>query len=103
MQTFFPTDDRTLSDPQRRRFVTGLAVGGVAAGVGLWRQPAHAETPMASQAAVLSGTEFDLSIGRAPVNFTGRTRTAVTVNGSLPAPVLRWREGDTVTLRVANR
>jgi FtsP/CotA-like multicopper oxidase with cupredoxin domain len=24
------------------------------------------------------------------------------VNGSLPAPVLRWREGDTVELRVAN-
>lgn len=103
MQTFLPTDERTLSDPQRRRFVTGLAVGGAAAGIGLWRQPAHAETPMASQAAVLSGTEFDLSIGRTSVNFTGRTRTAVTVNGSLPAPVLRWREGDTVTLRVANR
>ena len=27
----------------------------------------------------------------------------MTVNGSLPAPILRWREGDTVTLRVANR
>ena len=27
----------------------------------------------------------------------------MTVNGSLPAPILRWRQGDTVTLRVANR
>ena len=26
----------------------------------------------------------------------------VTVNGSIPAPLVRWREGDTVTMRVAN-
>ena len=28
---------------------------------------------------------------------------ATTVNGTLPAPTLRWQEGDTVTLRVTNR
>src|SRR3546814_21128860 len=28
---------------------------------------------------------------------------ATTVNGSLPAPTLRWREGDAVTIRVKNR
>ena len=36
------------------------------------------------------------------MNFTGHPRNAVTMNGSLPAPTLRWREGDTVTVRVAN-
>ena len=36
------------------------------------------------------------------MNFTGSPRVAVTVNGSVPAPTLRWREGDTVTMRVAN-
>jgi CopA family copper-resistance protein len=36
------------------------------------------------------------------VNITGSPRTAFTVNGSVPAPTLRWKEGDTVTLRVAN-
>src|SRR5688500_12886568 len=36
------------------------------------------------------------------MNFTGRTRPAITVNGSLPAPLLRWREGTTVNLRVSN-
>ncbi|GAB2996259.1 copper resistance protein A [Arenimonas maotaiensis] len=51
---------------------------------------------------VLTGTDFHLRIGELPVNFTGKRRTAITVNGSLPAPVLRWREGDTVTLRVDN-
>ncbi len=37
-----------------------------------------------------------------PVNFTGATRRATVVNGQLPAPLLRWRQGDTVTLRVRN-
>ncbi|MGS1079256.1 copper resistance system multicopper oxidase [Pseudoxanthomonas beigongshangi] len=88
----------------RRRFVTGLAAGGVAAGFGLARLPAWAGTAHSMyQAPVLTGTDFDLAIGTSPVNFTGRPRPAITVNGSLPAPILRWREGDTVTLRVANR
>ena len=91
-------------DIGRRRFVTGLAAGGVAAGLGLWRGPAWAASGHAAGGVpVLTGTDFDLSIGTSPVNFTGRTRPAMTVNGSLPAPILRWREGDTVTLRVANR
>jgi len=51
----------------------------------------------------LVGTEFDLEIVQVPVNFTGRPRLATAVNGSVPAPTLRWREGDTVTLRVHNR
>jgi CopA family copper-resistance protein len=43
-----------------------------------------------------------LRIGETPMNFTGHPRVAFTVNGSVPAPTLRWKEGDTVTLRVAN-
>ncbi|KPB24634.1 Copper oxidase [Pseudomonas syringae pv. syringae] len=52
---------------------------------------------------VLTGNEFDLFIGETPVNITGSPRTAMTINGSLPGPLLRWREGETVTLRVKNR
>ena len=37
------------------------------------------------------------------MNFTGLTKVAQTINGSIPGPLLRWREGDTVTLRVANQ
>ena len=70
------------------------------AGLGLWRDSTHALAP--GVVPVLSGREFDLSIGTAAVNFTGAARTATVVNGSLPAPILRWREGDTVTLRVRN-
>jgi len=57
----------------------------------------------ASENAVLSGTDFHLEIAETPANFTGAPRMATTVNGMLPAPTLRWREGDTVTLRVTNR
>ncbi|MDU2613492.1 MAG: multicopper oxidase domain-containing protein, partial [Pseudomonas aeruginosa] len=42
-------------------------------------------------------------IGETPVNLSGSPATAMTINGSLPGPTLRWREGDNVTLRVRNR
>jgi len=90
-----------LSMPSRRRFVQGLAAGGAAAGLGLWPRASWA-LASPGQANVLSGTEFDLVIGETPANFTGRTRTAIAVNGSIPAPLLRWKEGTTVNLRVTN-
>jgi len=86
----------------RRTFVKGLAVGGAAAGLGLWRASALAQGNPPVTWTALSGTEFDLRIGETPMNFTGNPRVAFTVNGSVPAPTLRWKEGDTVTLRVAN-
>ena len=86
----------------RRTFVKGLAAGGAVAGLGLWRTTAWAQETAPVPRTTLSGTEFDLRIGETPMNFTGRPRVAVTVNGSVPAPLLRWKEGDTVTLRVAN-
>ena len=90
-----------LLAPSRRRFVQGLAVGGTVASLGLWSKPTWALKGPGNPN-VLSGTEFDLVIGETPMNFTGRTRTAITVNGSVPAPLLRWREGTTVNLRVSN-
>src|SRR5690606_13094806 len=90
------------SKPSRRTFVKGLAIGGAAASVGLLRQPVWAEAGQRREPAVLSGTEFDLRIGVTEVNLTGARRTALTINGSLPGPLLRWREGDTVTLNVSN-
>ncbi len=54
-------------------------------------------------AKVLTGREFDLTISETLVNYTGFPRIATTINGSIPAPTLRWRQGDTVTIRVTNR
>jgi len=90
----------------RRRFVQGLAVGGAVLGLSPWADAARAASGTDASGGgvpVLAGTEFDLTIAETPVNFTGRPRMATTVNGSIPAPILRWREGDTVTLRVHNR
>ncbi len=90
-------------DPSRRRFVQGLALGGAAAGFGLvlpgkaWAQARY------EGGRPRPGTRFDLAIDRTPVNYTGKQRMAVTVNGGVPGPLLRWKEGDTVTLRVTNR
>ena len=86
----------------RRRFVKGLAIGGAVAGFGLWRPIAAAPPDVGQQPVTLAGTEFDLVISETMMNFTGSPRPAVTVNGSVPSPTLRWREGDTVTVRVAN-
>ncbi len=84
----------------RRRFVQGLALGGVAAGLGLWRGSALAEA--VAPRTELSGHYFELDIAELPVDFTGRRRVATVVNGQLPAPLLRWRQGETVTIRVRN-
>ena len=95
-----------LPNSPRRRFLQGLAAGGVLAGLSPWMNLSLANAAAATAigtAPELSGTEFDLVIAETPVNFTGRARLATTINGSLPGPTLRWRAGDTVTLRVINR
>ncbi|AVD93022.1 copper oxidase [Pseudomonas sp. SWI36] len=90
------------SKTTRRSFVKGLAATGILGGLGMWRAPVWAVSSP-GQPNVLSGTDFDLYIGELPVNITGAARTAMAINGSVPGPILRWREGDTVTLRVRNR
>lgn len=85
----------------RRRFVRGVIGGGVA--VGAWRGNLIAfadEGPTVPS--VLTGTDFQLSVDRLPVDFTGRRSIATAINGSVPGPILRWREGDRVTLAVTN-
>ncbi|MBS0453466.1 MAG: copper resistance system multicopper oxidase [Proteobacteria bacterium] len=90
---------------ERRRFVQGLAAGGVMLGLSPLALPAHAAPAdeVGRAVPVLSGTEFNLEVTELPVNFTGNARMGVAINGSIPAPTLRWREGDEVTIRVANR
>jgi len=86
----------------RRTFVKGLAAGGALAALSPW-VGASTATAASRGVPVLSGSEFDLVIDEQPVNFTGKPRIATMINGSIPAPTLRWRAGDTVTLRVTNR
>jgi len=86
----------------RRRFVQGLAAGGVVTSLGrlnalAWDQPSR--PPRVE----LRGTDIELSIAETPMNITGAPKIAQTINGTLPGPLLRLREGDTVTLRVRNQ
>ena len=91
-----------LPNLSRRRFIEGLAAGGILLGLPSWIKTAQAKETM-QPAKILTGTEFNLTIAETPVNFTGAPRLATTVNGSIPVPTLHWREGDTVTLKVTNR
>ena len=88
----------------RRRFVQGLAGSGILS------------TGLASSCAVygasatsgmhkpqeLRGKTFNLTIEETMVNFTGSTQRATAINGSIPGPTLRWKEGDEVTINVTN-
>jgi CopA family copper-resistance protein len=82
-----------------RRRLLQAGVGAFVLGVPSWAQRAA----LANTRTELGGSRFDLNLSLQPVNLTGRRRTATLVNGQLPAPLLRWREGDTVTVRVTNR
>ena len=100
MKSFPPSPATDLS---RRRFVQGVALGGAVAGLGLLRPSNVWALTSPGHPTVLSGTDFALDIVEMTVNYTGKTRPAITVNGGIPGPILRWKEGTTVTLRVTNR
>ncbi len=50
----------------------------------------------------LSGQEIALSIGPTPFTVEGRTGEAVTINRTVPAPLIRLREGQNVHTAVTN-
>jgi FtsP/CotA-like multicopper oxidase with cupredoxin domain len=83
----------------RRRFVQGMA--GSAALLSSLRSLSLGAVQ--GDRAVLTGPDFDLTVEEIAVNYTGRNRTATAVNGQVPGPLLRMREGDAVTIRVTNR
>jgi FtsP/CotA-like multicopper oxidase with cupredoxin domain len=85
----------------RRTFVKALGAGALLGATSFGRASWAIRSP--GQPEVMTGTQFDLSIEEATVDYTGDRRTAMTINGGIPGPILRWREGDTVTLRVRNR
>jgi hypothetical protein len=47
--------------------------------------------------------EYDLTIARQEVNFTGQSTRAMTINGQLPGPTLRFTEGDHAVIHVHNQ
>jgi CopA family copper-resistance protein len=88
----------------RRTLLRAGALG--AAGLGLTQLfPAWAQTGssgLGPQMRTLSGEDIRLSIGHTPFTVGGRTGHAITINGTLPAPLIRLREGQNVRIAVTN-
>ncbi|MDP3801907.1 copper resistance system multicopper oxidase [Brevundimonas sp.] len=89
----------------RRALLRAAVAGGGLAGLqGL--APAWAQTGspgLRSDLPTLTGPNIDLTVGHTPFAVNGRTAMATTINGVLPAPVLRLREGQNARLAVTNQ
>lgn len=92
----------------RRRFVRygsgAVALAGLesltaAQVLGHDQQPAVRALPT-----ILNGSEapIDLIIAETEIEIGGRLATATTINGTVPGPLLRFREGDEPVIRVTN-
>jgi CopA family copper-resistance protein len=87
----------------RRRFLQSASAGALAAGLKAlapdyaWGRPPQ-QGPQTSEAGVT-----DLEIRKQKINLAGRETAATLINGSIPGPMLRFREGQTVTIRVTNK
>ena len=87
----------------RRGFLRRLAVlGGGASLAGLLPSWAWAAGQGGSRLEGLSGADIKLTIGHTPVRIDGRSAHAVTINGTVPGPLIRLKEGQHVRLSVTN-
>ena len=89
---------------ERRQFLRAAALGGAGAGLAsampAWAQPTSAG--LVRPLPTVSGTDIALTIGKVAVRVDGKVSRAVGVNGTVPAPLLRLKEGQKVRLRVTN-
>ena len=86
-----------MDTPKRRTLQTLAGLGALAALPSAWAQVRAVElrnTPVSR--------EYDLSVAETPLNITGKPAQGITINGTMPGPVLRFREGDEVVIRVTN-
>jgi len=88
----------------RRSLLRAGAVGAAGLGcAGLF--PAWAQTGscgLTPQMLTLSGEDIRLTVGHSAFAVGGRTGHAITLNGVLPAPLIRLREGQNVRIHVEN-
>jgi CopA family copper-resistance protein len=97
-------NDKLILD--RRTILRGAALGGVGLGMsGLF--PAWAQTGSHGMAAktmaTLSGEDIRLTVAESAFDVDGRMGHAITINGTIPAPLIRLREGQNVRIAVDNR
>lgn len=92
--------DSASPDPVRRRLVGGLAALTVLGAAAPARRARGAEAAATFEPS--PRREWDLTVAATTIDITGRPAPATLVNDLLPAPVLRFREGDDVIVRVRN-
>ncbi len=94
-----PMADMILPSLSRRRVLhgAGLGLGALALpGLPAWAQPVSAGLQ------VLSGEDITLRIARGVVQLDSKVARAVTINGTVPGPLLRLRQGQRLRLTVDN-
>ncbi|USU10189.1 copper resistance system multicopper oxidase [Sphingomonadaceae bacterium OTU29MARTA1] len=87
----------------RRRFLRNATLGGGALAIPwlpAWAQPVSAGLPRASS--TLSGTDIALTVAHQMMTIDGRQSHAIGINGTVPAPLIRLRQGTNVRLAVTN-
>ena len=85
----------------RRAMLKGaVGLGGLAA-IPAWAR-ALPHGPIRQGFDEVSGRVIDLAVGQGAIEVAGRSGHAFAVNGSVPGPLVRLKEGEAVTLRVAN-
>ena len=93
-----------ISHFDRRSLLRGAALGG--AGLSLanwfpaWAQPVSAG--IVRPLPTVSGTDIALKIAHQMMTVDGRETHAIGVNGTIPAPLIRLKQGTTVRLSVTN-
>ena len=93
-----------MKDLDRRQLLRGAsALGGGAALSALLPAWAQSGTPgIVSTLPTVSGENIALTVGHTPFKVDGRAGHAITVNGTVPAPLVRLKEGQQVRLSVTN-
>ena len=92
-----------MTVPTRRGFLRDAGLGLGALGVPwlpAWAQPVSAG--IAPTLPTLSGDAIALTVGHQMATIDGRQRHVIGINGTLPAPLIRLRQGQTVRLSVTN-
>jgi len=88
----------------RRRFIGAAAGGGAAAALAAW-MPAWAQPVSAglkAQLPAVSGEDITLRIARQTMRVDGKVSRAIGINGTIPGPLIRLREGQRARLTVVN-
>lgn len=97
----------TFSRLSRRGFVRAAGAAAGLAAMPAWAQ-GHSTHTMKGGAPVrvgfdqVSGVVIDLAVGHGPRMVQGRKGHGIAVNGSVPGPLIRLREGQNVRLNVTN-